>query len=85
MAKEMDELTLALKRVFQRTKPEFFFRELVPILQGYSRKEAFPNGLTFEGVQVTSQVDGGSGGNSPSFQIYERLLGLKVDGELERL
>lgn len=32
ISKEMNEVTNALKRVFQKTKPEFFFRELVPIL-----------------------------------------------------
>jgi hypothetical protein len=45
----------------------------------------FPQGLELEGVDIFVAAEGGSGGNSPSFQIYERALGIQFDGALERV
>ena len=81
----MDEITFNLKIMFERNSPDFFFKVIRCYLQGYLNKDIFPNGLLFDGIEISFACEGGSGGNSPSFQIYERALGIQFDGELEEV
>lgn len=71
--------------MFQKNNPGFFFNHLRHFLQGYARPDVFPNGLYFEGIEKYLIFEGGSGGNSPSFQIFERMIGVCFDGDLEKV
>jgi hypothetical protein len=85
MAEQMNEITSSLKHMFHRNNATFFYKTLRNYLQGFARKDVFPNGLFFEGIETTISTEGGSGGNSPSFQIFERSVGIWFDSDLENV
>jgi hypothetical protein len=71
--------------MFECNDPGFFFNKLRHFLQGYARQDVFPKGLYFKGIEKYVIFEGGSGGNSPSFQILERLIGISFEGDLEKI
>ncbi|KAM3138750.1 hypothetical protein pb186bvf_009129 [Paramecium bursaria] len=80
IGKQFKEQALALKVMFEFNDPDFYYFTIRKYLQGFSNKQIFPDGLYFEGIDKSFHYEGGSGGNSPTFQIIERALGIVLDG-----
>ena len=69
-----------MKKMFESLSREFFLGEYRNYLRGFDSKEDFPDGVEFEGTGVRTNTVGGSAGNDPSVQIFERFMGIKYSG-----
>jgi len=82
------EINSHMHVMYLQNDPQFYYTTVRPYLGGWSSKEQFPKGLLFEGVytsdgeEVTLDSEGGSAGNDPSFQIFERGMGIKMGGAI---
>jgi len=72
-----------------KNDPFIFYGKLRPFLAGFQDKSKFPDGILYEGVftstgkELRVSSEGGSVGNDPSFQMFERGMGIKFDGDID--
>jgi Indoleamine 2,3-dioxygenase len=69
-----------MKQMFDSLSKEFFIGEYRNYLRGFDNKELFPEGVEFEDTGINVSSVGGSAGNDPSVQIFERFMGIKYSG-----
>ncbi|KAM3145794.1 hypothetical protein pb186bvf_002089 [Paramecium bursaria] len=74
-----------IPKLFDQLDSDFFFFQLRTYLQGFADKSMFPDGIIFEGIQGRQNSEGGSSGNSPTYQIIERILGITYRGEIDQV
>ena len=74
------EITVIMKRMYEKCDPKIFFHKLRIYLNGYNKTDIFPNGLHVEGFpDIELKYTGGSAAQSSLIQAFDIFLSVKHD------